>query len=112
MYAPPAVRRAVFCCSLIVSLLLFFSSALVQSTGARLIGRVADSTGAVISGVTVTLVNEATGVTRDSKTSDSGDYSFVEVPPGNYRVESTLQGFKKDVHRDITLLVNQVLILN
>jgi len=112
MYAPPALRRAVFCCSLMASLLLFVSPASGQSTGGRLIGRVADSTGAVISGVSVTLVNEATGVSRNTKTNESGDYSFVEVVPGNYRVESALQGFKKDVHLDITLLVNQVLTLN
>ncbi len=112
MYTPPALRRAVFCCALMTSLLLFFLPASAQSTGGRLIGRVADSTGAVVSGVNVTLVNEATGVSRESKTNDSGDYSFVEVAPGNYRVEYVLQGFKKDVRHDVTLLVNQVLTLN
>src|SRR6266849_5904192 len=112
MYAPPALRRTVLCCSLIASLLLFFSPASSQSTGGRLIGQVADPTGAVISGVNVTLVNEATGVSRESKTNQSGDYTFVEVAPGNYRVEYGLQGFKKDVRRDVTLLVNQVLTLN
>jgi hypothetical protein len=112
MSASPAVRRAVLCFSLVASLLLFFSPASGQSTGGRLIGRVADSTGAVISGVSVTLVNEATGVSRNTKTNESGDYSFVEVAPGNYRVESSLQGFKKDVRHDITLQVNQILTLN
>jgi len=112
MYAPPAVRRTVLCFSLVASLLLFFSPASGQSTGGRLIGRVADSTGAVISGVSVTLVNEATGVSRNTKTNESGDYSFVEVAPGNYRVESALQGFKKDIRHDITLQVNQILTLN
>jgi hypothetical protein len=112
MYAPPVVRRAVFCLSLIASLLLFFSFASGQSTGGRLIGRVADPSGAVISGVKVTLVNEATGVSREAVSNESGDYSFLEVPPGSYRAEYALQGFKKDVHRDVTLLVNQVLTLN
>src|SRR5216684_708785 len=112
MYAPPVIRSAVFCCSLIASLLLFFSLASGQSTGGRLIGRVADPSGAVISGVNVTLVNEATGVNRETKTNESGDYIFVEVAPGNYRVEYGLQGFKKDIRRDVTLLVNQVLTLN
>jgi len=92
--------------------LLFFSLASGQSTGGRLIGRVADPSGAVISGVNVTLVNEATGVNRETKTNESGDYIFVEVAPGNYRVEYGLQGFKKDIRRDVTLLVNQVLTLN
>ena len=88
MYAPHALRRALSGCSLLTFLFLFFSLASGQSTGGRVIGQVADSTGAVISGVTVTLVNEATAVSRSTKTDESGDYSFVEVTPGNYRVES------------------------
>ena len=83
-----------------------------ESTGGRVIGQVTVSTGAVISGVTVTLVNEATGVSRDTKSDESGKYSFVEVAPGNYHIESTMQGFKKNVRSGITLLVNQVLALN
>ena len=112
MYAPPALRRTVFCCILVSSLLLFLSVASGQSTGGRVIGRVADPTGAVISGVTVTMVNQATGVSRDTKSNDSGDYSFVEVVPGSYRVEYALQGFKKDIRRDVTVQVNQILTLN
>ena len=44
---------------LILSSLLAFS----QSTGGRILGRVADPTGAVLAGVKITLVNEATGAT-------------------------------------------------
>ena len=93
-------------------MLSFAYFAFGQSTGGRVIGRVADSSGAVVSGVTVTLANEATGVSRETKTNESGDYSFIEVTPGSYRVEYSLQGFKKDVRKNVTLDVNQVLTLN
>ena len=53
---------------------------LAQSTGGRILGRVADPSGAVLADVKVTLVNEATGVSREAQTNDSGDYVFVEVP--------------------------------
>ena len=112
MSASPALRRAVFSFSSIAIILALFLPAWGQSTGGRVTGRVADPTGAVISGVTVTLVNEGTGVSRDTKTSDSGDFTFVEVVPGNYRLESAQEGFKRDVHRSVTLEVNQVLTLN
>ncbi len=112
MYAPPALRSTLSACSLLAFVVLSFSLASGQSTGGRVIGQVADSTGAVISGVTVTLVNEATGVRRDTKSDDSGNYSFVEVAPGNYHVETTMTGFKKNVRSGVTLLVNQVLTLN
>jgi hypothetical protein len=112
MFAPPAFRRAVVCCRLIAFLFLFFSVASGQSTGGRVIGRVADPSGAVVSGVKVTLINDATGVGRDTTTNESGDYTFIEVVPGTYRAEYSLEGFKKFVRTSITLEVNQVLTLN
>ena len=47
-----------------------------QGTGGRILGRVADPSGAVVGGVKVTAINEATGVARDTQTSASGDYGF------------------------------------
>src|SRR5438874_7946353 len=108
----PTSRRATFSCTVVPAIPALFASASAQSTGGRIIGRVADSTGAVVTGVQVTLINDATGVSRDTKTDQSGDYTFVEVVPGNYRVEYTLQGFKKNVRANVTLEINQVLTLN
>ncbi len=108
----PTLRRSVLSCILIATVLLLSLPAFGQSTGGRIIGRVSDSTGAVITGANVTLVNEGTGVSRQTKTDQSGDYAFVEAAPGNYRVEYVLQGFKKDIRTNVTLDVNQVLTLN
>src|SRR5581483_6870863 len=47
-----------------------------------------------------------------TKTNDTGDYTFVEVTPGNYHVTYELQGFKKSVLNSIVLELNQVLTLN
>src|SRR5207237_10754135 len=68
--------------------------------------------GAVLTGVKVTLTNEATGVSRSAQTNSSGDYVFVEVPPGNYRVEFEQTGFKKNVQKEVTVEVNGVVTLN
>ena len=83
-----------------------------QSTGGRILGRVADPTGAVLANVKVMLTNEATGVARDTKTNTSGDYNFLEVVPGNYAVEIEQTGFKKNVQKNVTVEVNQVVTLN
>jgi hypothetical protein len=112
MQALPTLRRVIFCCSLMALLFALLLPAAAQSTAGRLLGRVSDTTGAVVSGAKVTLVNEATGVSRETKTNDSGDYNFIEVVPGNYRVEYALEGFKKDLRRNVTVQVNQVLTLN
>src|SRR5438067_11604253 len=94
-------RRTVFLCAAFFAVLSLVLSMSGQSAGGRVIGKVSDSTGAVVSGVNVKLTNVATGVARESKTSDSGEYTFVEVAPGNYRAEYTLQGFKKYLRDNI-----------
>ncbi len=85
---------------------------LAQGTGGRITGRVTDSTDAVLAQVKVTLVNEATGVSRDAQTNESGDYSFIAVPVGTYRLEFDLTGFKKNVRKGVALDLNQVITLN
>ncbi len=102
-----AVRLAVF--SLLT---LLASPALGQSTGGRILGRVADPSGAVLANVSVRITNQATGVARDTKTNGSGDYTFVEVAPGNYTAEFEQKGFKRNVQKDVTVDVNQVVTLN
>jgi hypothetical protein len=83
-----------------------------QSTSGRILGRVADPTSAVLAGVKITLTNDATGASRDTQTNASGDYNFVEVTPGSYRVEFELTGFKKNVQTSVLVNVNQVVTLN
>ena len=83
-----------------------------QSTSGRIVGRVADPSGAVLGGVSVTLTNQATAASRQTQTSDSGDYSFIEVVPGTYRAEFEHPGFKKNVQINVIVDVNQVVTLN
>ena len=85
---------------------------LAQSTGGRILGRVADPSGAVLANVKVTLVNEATGVSRETQTNDSGDFAFIEVPVGTYRAEFDQAGFKKNIRRNVLLELNQIVTLN
>lgn len=108
----PDFRRSGLVCCLAAAWLLLLPSALGQSTSGRIIGRVSDTTGAVVNGVNVTIVNEATGVSRSTKTNDTGDFTFVEVTPGNYHVTYALTGFKREVRSNVVLELNQVLTLN
>jgi hypothetical protein len=85
---------------------------LAQSTGGRILGRVADPSGAVLANVKVTATNEATGVSQETQTSGTGDYGFPQVAVGVYRLEFDLAGFKKNVQRGVNLDLNQVITLN
>jgi hypothetical protein len=85
---------------------------LAQGTGGRILGRIADPTGAVLSGVKVTATNDATGVIHDGFSNGSGDYVFPDLPVGTYSFSFDLKGFKNSVRHSITLDVNQVITLN
>src|SRR6202451_2016113 len=106
----PSLRHRAL--AFLLALGLFTLPAFSQSTSGRIVGRVADPTGAVLAGVKITLTNDATGASRDTQTNASGDYNFVEVTPGSYRVEFELSGFKKNVQTSVLVNVNQVVTLN
>jgi hypothetical protein len=98
---------------LTLALCLFLPTLLsAQGTGGRILGRISDPTGAVLSGVKVTATNEATSVGQDALSNDSGDFVFPNVPVGTYSLSFDLKGFKKAVRRSIALDVNQVITLN
>jgi len=71
-----------------------------------------DPTGALLAGVKVTVTNEATGVAQGAITNESGDYAFLQVAVGAYRVEFDQAGFKKNLQRGVTVDLNQVVTLN
>jgi hypothetical protein len=65
-----------------------------QSTNSgTLAGVVADPSGAVVNGATVTLTDTATKTSRTVNTNDAGRYIFVDVSPGVYDLNVTKQGF-------------------
>ena len=99
-------------CTILTLSLLFPTMLPAQGASGRILGRVADPTGAVLAGAKITLLNEATGISRDAQTNDSGDFSFVEVVPGTYTVQFELTGFKKNVQKGVIVDVNQVVTLN
>jgi hypothetical protein len=104
-------RSSKLCLAVIVPLLLsVFLPA--QGTGGRITGRVADPTGAILPSVKVTATNEATGISRDAQTNESGDYVFPEMQVGVYTLSFELTGFKKEVRHGATLQLNAIITLN
>lgn len=80
-------------------------------TGA-IVGRVRDSSGAVLPGVTVTLTQEATGVASSTVTNQSGEYTFPGQRIGRYTVTAELEGFKKSAYLNVQLNVQARLQLD
>jgi hypothetical protein len=86
--------------------------AVAQTQTATMRGSVKDSTGAVIPGAQLTLTN--VGQNRPWKTvaNESGEYIFVQIPPGRYGFQVEAKGFKKFQRDVFTLEVAQVLGLD
>src|SRR5215510_283308 len=82
-----------WCLSALLIVPLITSTAWAQTFTGGLRGAVKDANG-VVPGVTVTLLNEATGATRDAVSNEQGQYNFAAVPPGTYTVKAELTGFK------------------
>lgn len=78
---------------------------------AVLTGTVTDSTGAVLPGVTVTAVLEATGNTFEAVTDGRGTYT-IPVRVGAYRIKAVLQGFGPVARTGVQLLVGQTVTVN
>jgi hypothetical protein len=78
-----------------------------QAVSGTILGEVADSTGAVIPGVTVTCTNTGTGFTRTVVTDSKGEYSAPSVPTGTYTVTAEMQGFKKVTMANVQVGVDQ-----
>src|ERR1700734_644270 len=75
-------------------LMLSFLPVLHAQTTAQPSGVVTDSTGAVVPGATVTLVNEATQDARVVTTNSAGLYSFPALLPSSYTLKVTAKGFE------------------
>src|SRR5687768_7973534 len=82
-----------------------------QATG-ELAGRVTDESGGVLPGVTVTATQTDTGFTRTVVTDGEGAWVMPNMPPGPYRLEVSLQGFRTYVQTGIVLQVGQTPTLN
>ncbi|MCX7604932.1 MAG: carboxypeptidase-like regulatory domain-containing protein, partial [Bryobacteraceae bacterium] len=70
---------------------------------ATVVGTVTDPSGGVVAGASVTLLEPSTGVTRSTLTNDSGQYTFVTVPPGTYRLTVSAPGFRQAAVEQVKL---------
>src|SRR5579863_2326887 len=88
--------------SIVLSLSLLFAVALLsQDTRGKVQGIVHDSSGAIVAGATVTLLNTDTGVRTVQQSNGTGQYLFNAVIPGTYTVEVDLAGFRTFVQKNV-----------
>ena len=100
---------------LILGTLLYLritSVVLAQTATGVIRGTVEDLTGAVVTDVHVTLVDEARHQSWEQRSNQNGLFEFRALPFGNYRIELDHPGFKKAVIEDVALQVAQTVSVN
>jgi hypothetical protein len=93
-------RVVLICFTILVAL---STATWAQETRGKIIGRVADSSGATIPGASVTATDVARGATVSTVTNDRGLFQLNYLLPGTYTVTIELDGFKKHIQENVQL---------
>src|SRR3979411_3112912 len=109
---PRAATRAALTALTALTLLTASVSSAQIGGGGSIQGTVLDTTSAALPGATVSATNVATGVDTIRRTTDAGVYALTPLPPGQYRVTVTLDGFQTFVREGIIVDALSVVGLN
>lgn len=103
----PARRQAQLLYSFFF-VLCAWSPSFAQVIYGSVVGRVADKSGAIVAGATVTLTSLETADKRRRTTDSQGDYQFVDLPPGSYQIEIEKTGFAHLTRTSVDVTVGSV----
>jgi hypothetical protein len=96
-------RRFTYAIAVFLCLLVSINGFAQGTSNATVGGTVADASGALIPGVTVTATNVGTGIANTVVTNESGAYNFASLQPGDYKVSAELPGFQTQTYTDVKL---------
>jgi len=94
------------------AVLAFMASLATAQSTSLLNGSVTDPSSAKVSGAKLTLTDPATGLQRSTTSNGAGFYQFLDVPPGDYRLEAAASGFASYAAAKVTLVVKTPSTLN
>jgi len=92
--------------------LLTLNSAWPQTTTGTLSGVVKDKSGGILPGVSITVTNHETQLSRATLSDDQGHYMVAELPPGGYEIQASLAGFQTAVRTGIELTIGRHAIVD
>src|ERR1700728_2950263 len=95
-----------------VSVLVFGALALAQRDLGTITGNIVDMQGAAVANAKVTITNDATGVTSDTVTTDTGSFTRPALNPGTYTVTVEAPGFQKAEQKNILVSPNEPVAVN
>lgn len=96
------------CCAVLSMLMIVGAVLQAQSVHGTLAGVVTDSTGAVIPGARVDIVNTGTAATYNATTTSVGVFRFEDVALGDYTITVTAAGFKTALTKNVLVQIGTV----
>jgi hypothetical protein len=103
-------KRSLFwgvCIFLILNLVFLSGLAFAQRVTGKIIGKITDEGKTPLPGVTVGISSPSLmGGVHSQVTSEGGDYRFINLPPGTYKLVFSLAGFQTVESRDIKVSLN------
>lgn len=95
-------KLLLLCATLLLATTVFAQS---QATTGNIEGRVVDPNGAIVPNASVSATNQDNGFGKTMLTDSDGNFIFILLPPGKYKVEATAQGFSKATYENVTVTV-------
>ncbi len=96
-------QRALQLLGVMFGVLLLCTPAFSQGSTGRILGTITDTSGGVVSGATISVVDTERGVARTLTTDDAGAYNAPNLTPSSYTVRAEAKGFKKIERQNIVL---------
>jgi hypothetical protein len=107
-------KRAPYRCWIVLAALatVFSVAAWAQTQLAAVSGTITDPSGAVVLGVSITIVNQGTGLKRNALTDPAGEYRFAGLPTGKYSLRIEKPGFQSQTREGIELASAAAVIID
>lgn len=110
MVVPKAIKHA--CLAATLFCFSSFMNVLAQTTLGGISGEISDSSGNVVSGAQVSITSNGTSLTRQTRSSGNGLYSFRDLPVGTYTVTVTRDTFDAQNYPSIQVQADRTVTLN
>jgi hypothetical protein len=101
------IKRSVFfCMTLMLCLFILSGIAVAQKNVGSIIGSIKDPNSALVPNAKIVVTNNATGISRETTSNETGEFTVTNLDPGNYKVTVEAAGFKTLSLASVTVETN------
>jgi hypothetical protein len=100
------------CLSWAVGFLFLLAPAFVAQTTSTVEGTVKDKQGLTVAGAQIRVTSNELAIDRTVTTEGDGSYRVMALPPGNYEIKASKDGFESAVFKNLEVTLNRTLTLD